>query len=121
MALQSYQDLKAWQKSIDLVHAVYQISSRWPGHELYGLTSQARRAAVSIPANIAEGQGRRSTLDFRRHIGIAYGSLLELETHLIIAARLGYISEVQLSALREQSAEVGRIINGLDRSLEQRT
>ena len=113
MAGRNYRDLKAWQKAIDLVQAVYEASATWPASELYGLTAQARRAAVSIPANIAEGQGRRTAGDFARHLNIAHGSLRELETHFVIANRLGYCGEPALAAILEACAEVGRLVTGL--------
>ena len=76
---------------MDLVEEVYKASKSFPREEIHGLTSQLRRAAISIPSNVAEGQGRRTTLDFLRHVSIAYGSLLELETQILIATRLGYL------------------------------
>jgi four helix bundle protein len=82
---QSYRELVAWQRAVDLVEAVYRETQTWPREEIYGLTNQARRAAVSIPANIAEGQGRVSAKEFGHHLVIAYGSVCELETHLVIA------------------------------------
>ena len=85
MKVKNYQDLIAWQRAMDLVELVYKASTRFPREELYALTSQVRRAAVSIPSTIAEGQGRRTTSDFLRHLSIAYGSLREVETQLLIA------------------------------------
>src|SRR5712692_4805031 len=90
--IKSHRDLIAWQKSMDLVVAVYEITKSFPKEELYGLTSQIRRAAVSIPANIAEGQGRRSKPEFRQFLGNARGSLLELDTHLGLALRFAYLN-----------------------------
>ena len=118
MPLQSYRDLIAWQRAIDLAEAAYRKSEDFPKHEIYGLTAQLRRAAVSIPSNIAEGQGRRSTKDFLNFLGIAYGSLCEVETQITIAIRLSYISKADAEELFQLSAEVGRLINGLTRSLE---
>jgi len=80
-----YRDLIAWQKSMDLVVSVYQVNSLFPKTEIYGLVSQIRRAAVSIPSNIAEGRGRESNGDYARFLSIAYGSLCEVETHLLLA------------------------------------
>jgi four helix bundle protein len=88
----SYRDLVAWQEAMNLVTAVYQISACFPKQEIYGLTSQLRRAAVSVPSNIAEGQGRRGTAEFRHFLRQASGSLMELETQMMIAERLHYVS-----------------------------
>ena len=112
-----YRDLVAWQKAMDLTERVYRCTSDFPMEERYGLTSQMRRAATSIPSNIAEGQGRRSTDDeFIRFLRIALGSLCELETQLELSVRLKIMSAEQLSALRPASEEVGRLLNGLIRS-----
>ena len=114
----SYRDLVAWQKAMDLVTAVYQITASFPKEELYGLISQLRRAAVSVPSNIAEGQGRRGRAEFRHFLRQASGSLMELETQMMISERLGYISSESASNVLQGSAEVGRILNGLIASLE---
>ena len=115
--IKSHRDLIAWQKAMELVVCVYKLSKNFPKEEMYGLTSQSRRAAVSIPANIAEGQGRRSKTEFRQFPGNARGSLLELDTHLELALRLSYLSLNEHVIVQEQLREVGRIINGLLRSL----
>jgi len=115
--IKSHRDLIAWQKAMELVVSVYKLSKSFPKEELYGLTSQLRRAAVSIPANIAEGQGRRSKTEFRQFLGNARGSLLELDTHLELALRLEYLNSKEHAAVQEQLREVGRIMNGLMRSL----
>ena len=115
--IQSHRDLIAWQKAVDLVVSVYRVSKAFPKEETYGLTSQLRRAAVSVPANIAEGQGRRSKAEFSHFLGNARGSLLELDTHLEVALRLDYLGTQEHSLLRGQIHEVGRILNGLMRSL----
>jgi four helix bundle protein len=109
----SYKDLVAWQKSMDLVTATYRITGGFPRDELFGLTSQLRRAAVSIPSNIAEGQGRLSEKEFRYFLGQARGSLMEVETQLQIAENLGYLQKEQMAPLWQSCAEVGRILNGL--------
>ena len=114
---QNFRDLVVWQRAVELVVEVYRATKTWPRDEAYGLTNQARRAAVSVPANIAEGQGRNSQNEFLHHLGIAYGSLCELGTHLIIAERLGYIEAQALTALTERSTQVARPLNGLMRSL----
>lgn len=109
MGVRNYSDLIVWQKAMDLVEAVYRV---FPKEEVYGLTAQLRRAAVSVPSNIAEGQGRRSTREFLHYLSIAHGSLRELETQLLIAARLGYCDAAEQENLTEITAEVGRLING---------
>ena len=117
MPSRNYQDLIAWQKSMDLVHATYEISRLFPKEEIYGLTSQIRRAVVSIPSNIAEGEGRKSDKEFHRFLGIAHGSLREVETQLLIAERLGFVSKNQITDVLELATEIGRIIQGLINSL----
>jgi four helix bundle protein len=117
MSVESYRDLVAWQKGMDLVEALYRASQQWPREELYGLTNQARRAAVSIPANIAEGHGRRGSTEMKHFLSMADGSLKELETHLLIAERLSYMNHADTQALLLVCAEVGRIIGGLMRSM----
>jgi four helix bundle protein len=109
----SYKDLVAWQKSMALVTSVYRLTSSFPRDELFGLTSQLRRAAISIPSNIAEGQGRLSEKEFRYFLGQARGSLMEVETQLQIAENLGYPQNENTRSLLENCAEVGRILNGL--------
>lgn len=109
----SYKDLVAWQKSMDLVTATYRATAGFPKDELFGLTSQLRRAAVSIPSNIAEGQGRLSEKEFRYFLGQARGSLMEVETQLQIAENLGYLQKEKTASLLQSCAEVGRILNGL--------
>lgn len=97
MAVRNYSELIAWQKAMDLVEAIYKATKHFPREELYGLTSQLRRAGVSIPSNIAEGQGRKSTSEFLHHLSFAYGSLREVETQLVIAGRLGYLESGKLT------------------------
>ncbi|HEY9431548.1 MAG TPA: four helix bundle protein [Blastocatellia bacterium] len=116
--IQSHRDLIAWQKAMDLVVETYKVSRDFPKEELYGLTSQMRRAAMSVPANIAEGQGRRLSGEFIHFLGNARGSLLELDTHLEIALRLGYIEQKMYQPVQDQIQEVGRILNGLIRSIK---
>ncbi len=111
----NFRDLVVWQRAIDLVTQVYLATKEFPKHELYGLTSQVRRAAISIPSNIAEGQGRLTRGEFRQFLGHAKGSLAEVETQLIIVHRLGYLSS--LDTLIEHLNEVGRLLNGLLNSL----
>ncbi len=114
---QSYRDLIAWQKSIDLVVDVYRTTQPFPKDELYGLVSQLRRAAVSVPSNIAEGQARKSPAEFRHFLHNSSGSLMEVETQLTISRLLGYITADAEAALLSKTNEIGRIINGLLSSL----
>lgn len=116
----NYSDLIAWQKAMDLVEMVYKATSQFPKEEIYGLTNQLRRAVVSIPSNIAEGQGRHSSNEFRRFLAISYGSLREVETQILIAKRLNYLREAQTEELLGLAGEIGRLINGLSNSLENR-
>ncbi|MFZ3266382.1 MAG: four helix bundle protein [Terriglobales bacterium] len=109
----SYKDLVAWQKSMDLVTAIYRATVGFPKEEQFGLTSQLRRAAVSIPSNIAEGQGRLSEKEFRYFLGQSRGSLMEVETQLQIAQNLGYLDSERTSGLLKACAEIGKILNGL--------
>ena len=120
MALQTYRDLIAWQKSIDLVAEIYRCTDKFPKQEIYGLTSQVRRAAVSIPSNIAEGQGRQHTKEFLNFLGTARGSLMELETHLILSQRVGLLKAPDAEALLNLADEISRMLSGLRRSLEQK-
>ena len=117
-AIRSYRDLIVWQKGMGFVTTCYQVTKGFPPVEVYGLTSQLRRAAVSIPANIAEGHGRSSRADYGRHLAIAYGSLMEAETHLLISRNLGYLATDDLERLLLQAGEVGRLLNALKRSLK---
>jgi four helix bundle protein len=113
----NFKELVAWQKAMDLVALVYSVTSEWPTGERFGLTSQAQRAAVSVAANIAEGHERRTTKEYLRFLAIASGSLAELETHLLIAQRLGYSPSEQFHSSIAQTQEVGRIVRGIERSL----
>ncbi len=110
-----------WQRGMDLVVESYRLTEKLPKAELYGLVSQIRRAAISIPANIAEGHGRYHTREFLRHLSIAKGSLMELETELIAAGRLGFIPEPDVRSALNATAELGRMLAGLTRSLRART
>jgi four helix bundle protein len=96
--INQFRDLRVWQGGIDVVEAVYRASARFPKSEMSGLSAQVRRAAVSIPSNIAEGHARTSTKDYLHHISIAQASLAEVETQLEIAVRLGYIAPADLAA-----------------------
>jgi|SRR5271165_36609 len=117
MTVKQYGDLVAWQKAMDLVEEVYMITKGFPKEEIYGLSSQLRRAAVSIPSNIAEGQSRGSR-EFVRYLSVAHGSLSEVETQMAIAKRLGFIDEEQLAKFKALASETGRLIQGLSKSIE---
>ena len=117
MAIKSYRELIVWQKAMDLVEDVYKRTKGFPSEELYCLTSQLRRAVVSVPSNIAEGQARNSTKEFSHHLSIAYGSLCEVETQILIALRLGYLQRHDLARFDALTSEVGRLINGLSNKL----
>lgn len=119
-ATRSHRDLKVWQMALDVTETLYRITADWPKHEQYGMVSQVRRAAVSVPANIAEGAGRRTPGEFVHFVGIARGSLAELETLLILAQRIGYIEEPTYRALADELFELGRMASGLMRSLNER-
>ena len=117
MKIESYRDLLVWQKAMDLVVACYQFVSDLPKNETYGLISQVQRAAVSVPANIAEGQGRDHLGDYLRHLSVANGSLKELETHLLLVGRLGYRKPDEAEPLLAQCTEAGKMLTGLSKSL----
>ena len=115
-----YRDLLVWQKALDWVERVSAAMRPWPSEERFGLTSQLRRAAVSVPSNIAEGCARRSTADFLRFLSIARGSLAEAETQLMLGRRLSYLEEAQLGPLLEAADEISRMLAGLIAKLEDR-
>lgn len=117
MVVHSYRDLIAWQKSMDLVTEIYRCTQAFPKTETYGLISQLRRAAVSVPSNIAEGHARLSTGEFRQFLGHALGSLVEIETQILIAHHLGYVDSKKSEDLLGRTTEVGKVLNGLLRSL----
>jgi four helix bundle protein len=118
--MRPHQKLEAWAKGIELVIAIYKNSEHFPKEERYGLTSQIRRAAVSIPANIAEGAGRHSQKEFAHFLSNSQGSASELETELIIANRLGYLDEASFRVLIHELDRIGRLITGLVRHLGMR-
>ncbi len=115
--ISSYRDLVVWQQAMDLAVAVYQATGSWPKEELYGLTSQTRRAASSVPANIAEGYGRENRGSYQQFLRIAQGSLKEMETHLLIAERIGLIKLENLQKLETRSESVGKLLRLLIRKL----
>jgi len=116
-----YKDLETWQASMSLVTACYAATRALPRSEQFGLTSQLRRAAVSIPSNVAEGACRRSDRAYLNHVAIALGSHAELETCIEIALRLGYLTPLTLAPLSEVCTRAGQLLNGLYRSIEPRT
>lgn len=115
--LRSFKDLAAWQKAMDLVESVYSLSRRFPSDERFGLTAQVRRAAISIPSNIAEGYARRGRADYVRFLDMARGSANEIETQLIAAARLGFLDNSAADGVMSLVGEVQRILMGLTKSL----
>ena len=117
----TYRDLVAWQRAMGLVTEVYRVTQGFPKTELYGLTAQLRRAAVSIPSNIAEGQARKSYADFQRFLRNARGSMVEVETQLLIARNLGYLEETAARTLLAQTAELGRILKALLTALKKQS
>lgn len=117
-AIKSYRDLVVWQSGIDLAELSYAITRSFPRDELCGMTSQIRRASTSIPANIAEGYGRDSTGQFIQFLRVAQGSLKELETHAIVAARVGLMDANDSNDILAKSEELGRMLRALIRTLE---
>ena len=119
--IRTYRDLEVWKKATDLVVEVYSLSKKLPSDERYGLTSQMQRAAVSIPANIAEGHERKHLGDYIHHLSIARGSLAELETHITIAVRLEYLNRDAAADIWNLAQDVGRMLNKLISSLRKKT
>lgn len=116
--IRKYQNLKVWEKATELALEIYAATQFFPKEEVYALTSQLRRAAVSVPSNIAEGSERKSDKEFVRFLRISASSLAEIETQLYIALKLGYITKESYEALLEASAENGKMLNGLISKLE---
>jgi four helix bundle protein len=117
---QHFKDLIAWQKAMDLVNAIYDATDNFPKREVYSLTDQVRRAAVSIPSNIAEGQAHYSNREFLHFLRHSRGSLAELETQILIAQRRSYLSEDQASHILKRADELSRILSGLINSLKKK-
>jgi four helix bundle protein len=111
--IQSHRDLLVWQKSMDLVEAIYRITQKLPSHEQFGLISQLRRAAVSIPSNIAEGYGRQSSGNYRQFLSISRGSLLEVETQIDICLRLGYLTTMDTESVLNTITELSKMLTSL--------
>lgn len=116
--IRSYRDLKVWQLAMDLAELCYRTTRRFPKDELYGMTSQIRRAAASVPANIAEGHGRNSRGEYIQFLRVAQGSLKELETHLLLAQRVGLSDENAVVPTLNKSETLGKMLRALIRSLE---
>lgn len=119
-SIRSYRDLLVWRHAMDLVIETYKASSTFPKTETYGLVSQMRRASVSIPSNIAEGHGREGLGEYLYHLSVANGSLMELETQLLIALRMEYVSGDVMQSLLQRTATLGRMLAGLTRKLKER-
>ena len=116
--LKNYKELNVWQKSYEFCLKVYRITAKFPNEERYGLSSQIRRSAVSISSNIAEGYGRKTTLDYIRMLYISYGSVCELETQILLAGDLGFIEIGELGTAKKDIAEIERMLKALIKSLE---
>jgi len=115
--LKNYQDLKVWQKAYQFCITIYKVTKHFPKEERYGLTSQIRRSAVSVPSNIAEGYGRKTTPEYIQSLFIAYGSHCELETQILLAKDLGYIKPDVFQKLKQDIGEVERMLKALIKSL----
>jgi four helix bundle protein len=113
----TYKDLEAWQCAMALVLEVYRNTAKFPREEMFGLTTQLRRAAVSVASNIVEGKGRFSDRELSQFLGVARGSVFEIETQVTIARDLGFLTEIQIQELLKRCGEVGRLLNGLIRSV----
>jgi len=120
MPILTYRDLDVWKQGMELVEECYKLTASFPRSELFGLTAQMRRAAVSIPANCAEGQCRRGTKPYRHHVSIAIGSHGELETYFELSVRLGFLSREECNRAMKRCDSVGRLLSGLHRALKRR-
>ncbi len=118
--MRPHEKLEVWNRAVDFVTSIYRASENFPREEKFGLTSQARRAAVSVPANIAEGAGRRSPREFIHFLSNSQGSATELATELVIARRLGFLSEEDYHDLSSELDNIGRMIFGLSQHLRQK-
>ncbi|MFA7172316.1 MAG: four helix bundle protein [Kiritimatiellia bacterium] len=119
MKIQSFKDLIVWQEAMNLVEMTYRETKKFPREEMLGLTNQARRAAVSIPANIAEGYGRQHRKEYLHFLSIASGSLTELETHMLIAQRVKYLDAQTMQTLQAQINSTGKLLTALRKALSQ--
>jgi four helix bundle protein len=120
MGLQSYREFEVWQLAMDLAEQCYRVTNEFPKHELFGMTTQVRRASASMPANIAEGQGREHTREFLNFLSVARGSLMETETHLRLSQRVGLLPQEQLDPLLALTDRISRMLTGLRKALEKR-
>jgi four helix bundle protein len=120
MSVQNYRELEVWKVAMDLAAECYRATKAFPKDELFGMTSQIRRAAASIPANIAEGQGREHTKEFLHHLSIARGSLKELETHLLLCQKVGLLNEAGLPALMMLCDRISQMLSKLRQALERK-
>jgi len=120
MQVNSYQDLKVWQQGLQLAEECYLLTKGYPREELFGMTSQIRRASAAIPANIAEGWGREGTREYIQFLRVAQGSLKELETHLILSQRVGLARQEQVTPLLHRTTEIGKMIRSLIGSLQRK-
>ena len=111
--MKTFRDLFIWQKAMNLVTNTYQITEKFPKEELFGLTSQIRRSAISLPSNIAEGFGRKSRVDFKRFLRISLGSLNEVKTQLYLSCRLGYLNEKDQSKLHQLAEEISKMMHSI--------
>lgn len=118
--INSYRDLRVWQDAMSLAEACYRITQAFPREEMFGLTSQIRRCSASVPANVAEGHGRENTGSFIQFLRIAQGSLKELETHILLAERVGVAQAADISPLMERCESLGRMLRSLIRSLQEK-
>jgi four helix bundle protein len=116
--IESYRDLRVWREAMDLAELCYRLTSGFPRREIFGLSAQLRRSAVSIPANIAEGYGRDSTGSYLQFLKVAQGSLKELETHLILSTRLGFAPEEEVDAALSRCSTIGKMLRSLIRSIQ---
>jgi four helix bundle protein len=117
--VKTYRELEAWQRAMSLTEAVYSVTASFPKEEMYGLVSQMRRSAVSVPSNIAEGWGRRDRKDYLRFLRTSYGSLMELETQLVLSVKLGFAAKENTTSVWSLCQETGKLLNGLRRGLEE--
>jgi four helix bundle protein len=118
--IKSFRDLIVWQKSVSLVTDIYQVTSQFPKEEIYGITSQIRRSAVSIPSNIAEGYGRKSTQDYIRFLQVAVGSLYELETQMEISINLEYLKRETYTELNGKFTEIEKMLVSMINKIDSR-
>lgn len=118
--MKSFRDLRVWQAAMELVEKIYRLTQKFPNHEVYGLTNQLRRAAVSIPSNIAEGHAREHTKEFLNFLSVTQGSLAELQTQVEIASRLGYAAQSAISELLDDSVSLSKQLYALRNAVEKR-